>query len=273
MIKEKPNIRKSNMCFLFCIIFQVVGIMTVPFFGVLGGQMAIYFLTFLFGLFLSLKNKSELSVPLKVPKPKLTFLVSLITICGIPIAMLLNALAGILTTAGADDASDVNKYSLWVAVICFAVVPAIVEEFIFRGIILEEYLKIGTRAAVLISSIYFALLHFSLGSVLYGFFFGIIFALVRIETGNLSYTIIMHCLFNLINVLLSYIPLNKITNLMLVLFMGVGIIAFVITMRMFVKKYPVALTKSNHKWYRLITKEGYITMAVCVLIMGMLLSM
>jgi len=42
---------------------------------------------------------------------------------------------------------------------------------------------------------------------------------------------------------------------------------------MFVKKYPVALTKSKHKWYKLITKEGYITMAVCVLIMGMLLSM
>lgn len=235
--------------------------------------MAIYFLTFLFGLFLSLKNRSELSVPLEVPKPKLTLLVSVITICGIPIAMLLNALAGVFTTAGADDASDVNKYPLWVAVICFAVVPAIVEEFIFRGIILEEYLKEGTRAAVLISSIYFALLHFSLGSVLYGFFFGIIFALVRIGTGNLSYTIIMHCLFNLINVLLSYIPLNKITNLMLVLFMGVGIIAFIITMRMFVKKYPVALTKSNHKWYKLITKEGYITMAVCVSIMGMLLSM
>ena len=117
--------------------------MTVPFFGVLGGQMAIYFLTFLFGLFLSLKNKSELSVPLEVPKPKLTLLVSVITICGIPIAMLLNALAGVFTTAGADDASDVNKYPLWVAVICFAVVPAIVEEFIFRGIIGFTFIYIG----------------------------------------------------------------------------------------------------------------------------------
>lgn len=117
----------------------MVGIMTVPFFGVLGGQMEIYFLTFLFGLFLAKKNKEELSIPIMKPKAKIVILKSLITIGGIPVAMLLNALAGILTTAGADDASDVNKYPLWGAVICFAVVPAIVEEFIFRGIILEKY--------------------------------------------------------------------------------------------------------------------------------------
>ena len=40
---EYRLIRMADTSFLFCIIFEVVGIMTVMFFGTLGAQMAIYF--------------------------------------------------------------------------------------------------------------------------------------------------------------------------------------------------------------------------------------
>lgn len=42
---EYKLIRMADTSFLFCIIFEVVGIMTVMFLGTLGAQMAIYFMT------------------------------------------------------------------------------------------------------------------------------------------------------------------------------------------------------------------------------------
>lgn len=272
--EQYRGIRRANLCFLSCILFEVAGIFTMPFFGTVGAQMEIYFMTFLFALFLAGKHKSELEIPIEKPKAKLILFTAGLTVCGIPVAMLLNAFVGLFITSGADTVEDVAKYPLWLALTAFAIVPAIVEEYVFRGVVLGEYLKIETGAAVLISSIFFALLHFSLGSVLYGFFFGCIFALVRIATGNLTYTVIMHLIFNSINVLLSYVNFEHIPEWAVVAFMIAGIVGFVILLIVFFRKNRVELAeKSNLKRYRLITKEGYVTMGICFAVMGMLLIM
>ena len=272
--EQYKGIRKANLCFLSCILFEVAGIFTMPFFGTVGAQMAIYFMTFLFALFLAGKHKDELDIPIEKPKAKMILFTAGLTICGIPVAMLLNALAGLFSTSGADTVEDVAKYPLWLALTAFAIVPAVVEEYVFRGVVLGEYLKIETGAAVLISSIFFALLHFSLGSVLYGFFFGCVFALVRIATGNLTYTVVMHLIFNSVNVLLSYASPERIPEWAVAAFMIAGIIGFVILLIVFFRKNRVNLAeKSSLKRYRLITKEGYVTVGICLAVMGMLLIM
>ena len=271
---QYQTIRRANLCFFSCILFEVAGIFTMPFFGTVGAQIAIYFMTFLFALFLAGKHKDELAIPIEKPKAKMILFTADLTVCGIPVAMLLNALAGLFSTSGADTVEDVAKYPLWLALTAFAIVPAVVEEYVFRGVVLGEYLKIETGAAVLISSIFFALLHFSLGSVLYGFFFGCVFALVRIATGNLIYTVVMHLIFNSVNVLLSYASLERIPEWVVVAFMIMGIVGFIILCMIFFRKNKVELAeKSSLKRYRLITKEGYVTMGICLAVMGMLLMM
>lgn len=270
--EQYKGIRRANLCFLSCILFEVAGIFTMPFFGTVGAQMTIYFMTFLFALFLAGKHKKELAIPIEKPKAKLVIFTAGLTVCGIPVAMLLNALAGLFSTSGADTVEDVAKYPLWLALTAFAIIPAVVEEYVFRGVVIGEYLKIETRAAVLISSIFFALLHFSLGSVLYGFFFGCIFALVRIATGNLTYTVVMHLIFNSVNVLLSYASPERIPEWTVAAFMIAGIVGSVILLIVFFRKNRVELAeKSSIKRYRLITKEGYVTMGICLAVMGMLL--
>ena len=272
--EQYKGIRRANLCFFSCILFEVAGIFTMPFFGTVGAQMAIYFMTFLFALFLAGKHKKELAIPIEKPKAKMLLFSAGLTVCGIPVAMLLNALAGLFSTSGADTVEDVAKYPLWLALTAFAIVPAVLEEYVFRGVVLGEYLKIETGAAVLISSIFFALLHFSLGSVLYGFFFGCIFALVRIATGNLTYTVVMHLIFNSVNVLLSYASPERIPEWAVAAFMIAGIIGFVILLIVFFRKNRVNLAeKSSLKRYRLITKEGYVTVGICLAVMGMLLIM
>jgi membrane protease YdiL (CAAX protease family) len=277
------NIKAANQCFLFCILFEVAGIMTILFFGTLGAEMAIYFMTFLFALFLARKHREDIEIPFAKPKPGKVLHCIGITICGIPIAMLLNALTGLLTTAGADTTDDVTVYPIWLSLIVFAIVPAIVEEYVFRGVVLGAYQRIGIKAAIFISSMFFALLHFSLGSVLYGFFFGCVFALVRTVTGNMIYSMIMHCTFNALNVVLSYVNLANIPDWSVIAYMVVGVVGFVVLMVMLVKDKESKLElekesendggKVKYRKWQLMTKEGYVSVVVCLVVMGMLLSM
>ena len=279
-LKDNPAdykaVKLANIIFLFCIIFEVVGIMTILFFGTVGAQMSIYFMTFLFSLFLWRKNKDIIIIPIKKVEPLKLLHISGLTICGIPIALLLNYLAGLLSNAGADSAEDVNTYPVLLSMVVFAVVPAIVEEFVFRGCMLGAYSKVDVKAGILITSLFFALLHFSFGSMLYGFFFGLLFAVVRLATDNLTYTMIMHCLFNTINVLLSYVRLGEIPTVAVVGVFIVAIIGFIVLIILFFIKNTIDTSRSRsegrYKVWKLITKEGYITMAVCVIVMGMLLT-
>ena len=280
-LKDNPTdykaVKMANITFLFCIIFEVVGIMTILFFGMVGAQMSIYFMTFMFSLFLWRKHKGEIEIKLKKVEPVKLAQLSAITVCGIPIALFLNYFAGILSSAGADSAEDVNTYPLILSLVVFAVVPAVVEEFVFRGVILGAYSKVDVKAGIVISSMFFALLHFSFGSVMYGFFFGLLFAVIRLSTGNLVYTIIMHCLFNTINVLMSYMRLDKIPAVVVFIVFAVALFGFITLVMYFFSRNTIDTHKSRsegkYKPWKLITKEGYITLAVCVSVMGMLLMM
>ena len=280
-LKENPTdykaVKMANITFLFCIIFEVVGIMTILFFGMVGAQMSIYFMTFMFSLFLWRKHKGEIEIKLKKVEPVKLAQLSAITVCGIPIALFLNYFAGILSSAGADSAEDVNTYPLILSLVVFAVVPAVVEEFVFRGVILGAYSKVDVKAGIVISSLFFALLHFSFGSVMYGFFFGLLFAVIRLSTGNLVYTIIMHCLFNTINVLMSYMRLDKIPAVVVFIVFAVALFGFITLVMYFFSRNTIdthmSRSEGKYKPWKLITKEGYITLAVCVSVMGMLLMM
>lgn len=266
---EYKLIRMADTSFLFCIIFEVVGLMTVMFLGTLGAQMTIYFMTMLFAVFMARKRRAEFTIPFEKPKAG-TLLQSIgISVCGIPIALMLSALASLLSSAGADSSEDIAKYPVWLAIIAFAIVPAVVEEYVFRGLILGAYMKVDTRAAVVISSLFFALLHFSLGSILYGFFYGCLFAIIRIATGNMIYSMAMHLVFNAVNVMVAYMGAFLIPGWVVALLLVAGLAGFITLCILFFRKYPVELTGSGYKRHELVTKEGYMTMAV----MSMLLMM
>jgi hypothetical protein len=86
---------------------------------------------------------------------------------------------------------------------------------------------------------------------------------------------IMHCLFNTINVLLSYVRLGEIPTIAVVGIFVVAIIGFIVLIILFFIKNTIdtsiSRSECRYKAWKLITKEGYITMAVCITVMGMLL--
>lgn len=84
---------------------------------------------------------------------------------------------------------------IMLAFISTAVVPAVAEEFLFRGCILSNLLPYGKAAAIVISSLLFALMHGNFAQFFYTFIAGLILAAVYIETGSIWTSTFIH-LFN-----------------------------------------------------------------------------
>lgn len=83
------------------------------------------------------------------------------------------------------------------AAIAFAILPAILEELLFRGVVRAEYSKYGGAATVIMSSLLFALLHFSPVRLPLYLFTGIILALTAGAANSILPTVIIHVINNL----------------------------------------------------------------------------
>ncbi len=80
-----------------------------------------------------------------------------------------------------------------------AVVPALVEEFAFRGVVMSHFRRFGNTFAILASSVLFGLMHGNLVQIPFAFAAGCIMAYIDIITDSLLPSIILHFLNNLIS--------------------------------------------------------------------------
>jgi len=78
------------------------------------------------------------------------------------------------------------------AVFVIAVLPAVLEETVFRSLMLTSMKKLGTVWCVLISGLLFSLTHHSPAQTVYQFICGCIFALIAIRSGSVLPTIVSH---------------------------------------------------------------------------------
>lgn len=94
---------------------------------------------------------------------------------------------------------------LIISLVLVAFVPAVVEELIFRGVVLQGLLKkIKPHSAVLLSALFFTLLHGALQQTVYQFILGVVLGYVALF-GGLNYAVLMHFLNNAIVLVVNYI--------------------------------------------------------------------
>lgn len=82
--------------------------------------------------------------------------------------------------------------------IVVAVLPAVCEETLFRGIILDGIKDIGTVAACLLGGLLFSVFHQSPAQTVYQFICGCVFTLVALRADSLLPAVLMHFLNNAI---------------------------------------------------------------------------
>lgn len=93
--------------------------------------------------------------------------------------------------------------AFFVNILMVAVLPALCEEFLHRGILLNEMHRIGYKKAIVMSSLLFALIHFNINQVSYAFVLGLLMGMVVVISKSIWPAIIIHFLNNGISVYLS----------------------------------------------------------------------
>lgn len=87
-----------------------------------------------------------------------------------------------------------------------AIMPALLEEFAFRGAILGIVRKFGDGVAIIFSSLAFALMHGNFGQIPYTFCLGLALAFTRVVTGSIWPCIFIHFFNNSLALLLPFVP-------------------------------------------------------------------
>lgn len=99
---------------------------------------------------------------------------------------------------------------LWATVLSVSVFAPIFEEWLCRGIVLRGLLKhLSPAAAIVISALFFGVLHMNPWQAIPAFCLGALFGYVYYRTGSLKLTMLMHCVNNTMSVIFSQIPAFK----------------------------------------------------------------
>ena len=96
-----------------------------------------------------------------------------------------------------DLVNQLFQQNLAGVLISLAVIAPVVEEMIFRGIILEGLrVRYTLTTAVFVSALLFGLVHVVPWAILNAFLLGLFFAWLKLETGSLLLCIVGHSLYN-----------------------------------------------------------------------------
>lgn len=93
-----------------------------------------------------------------------------------------------------------------------AIMPAIGEELIMRGVILDGYKKVSIHVAAFMNGLLFGILHMNPSQFLYAFVLGLVLSYVVTYTGSIFSSMLIHFLFNGVSTL-SFIALPYLEKL------------------------------------------------------------
>lgn len=127
-----------------------------------------------------------------------------------PLTVLINALVMIilsqfmeLSQPALSTGGTLQGYLLSIIFVCL--VPGICEEMMFRGVMLHAYEVDGSRKAIWMTALLFAVFHFSLENFIGPFILGVYFGYLVVGTGSIYAGIIAHMVHNFISNTLIYL--------------------------------------------------------------------
>lgn len=115
-------------------------------------------------------------------------------------AVLIGLGTGGKTDTYSIDVSQIDVPSVIYVTAMYCLLPAVTEEIAFRSVIYGEYRKHGIFCGVILSSVLFSLMHFSLYSFFTYFLCGAVLALVYEVTRSVFASMTVHFLYNLLSV-------------------------------------------------------------------------
>lgn len=144
---------------------------------------------------------------------------------------------------GGMSLPNVSGANIIPVILTVALLPAVLEETVFRGLILRPLKDFSTPLAVLLSGVLFALYHQRPDQTFYQFFCGCAFALIAIRSGSVLPTMVSHFLNNAVILILYACGINDMGGLSFYICSGVALVIGV-TLLVLDKKTNTKKTKS-----------------------------
>ncbi len=192
----------------------------------------------------SVLSKDKIKNIINLKKIKISYLFPVVFV-GMAVSMVANFASDILATNFSlfnlkNTVSFSNQTNstkdVIIYIISTAIIPAICEELIFRGVFLGILRKYGDCFAIIASSLVFAGIHGNISQIPFTFIFGLILAFSVCKTNSILPAIIIHFINNLYSVIMDIIRTSEIFTdniyvsvyyLIIALFCTLGIISFI----------------------------------------------
>ena len=158
----------------------------------------------------------------------------------------------------------------WIWNLVFAgILSPIIEELMFRGIMLNKLRCYGDKIAIITTALLFGLFHGNFHQFFYATALGLVFAYVALKTGTIKYSIILHITINILGGVVPSILLSFGDNILPTAIFGLGVIVMVIVGTvLFIK----SIKKINILPGDISLEKGHVLKTTC-LNLGMILNL
>ena len=142
-------------------------------------------------------------------RPVSLVFIFLIAFCSFPIISLLNVLSMFFVeNEVAGVAMDMYPHGLFLSMLVMAVMPAVGEEVLMRGVIYRSYQRKSPIFALFASAVIFGLIHMNFNQMPYAIFLGIIMVLLIEATDSILSSMFLHFLINGFSTMAGYFTAN-----------------------------------------------------------------
>lgn len=142
--------------------------------------------------------------------------------------------------------------SLALNLLVMAVLPALLEELLFRVCILQTLRRYGDRLAIVVSALLFGLMHGGISQSVFAFLVGLVLGWLVVNTGNVWIAVLLHFFNNAVSVLLEYagMGLSDIARAVLytLVLYGLALIGLIVLVICAVRHAPVLHMPPRGRW-------------------------
>ncbi|MCL2544803.1 MAG: CPBP family intramembrane metalloprotease [Clostridia bacterium] len=121
-------------------------------------------------------------------------------------ALLMDALG--LPLVGSSVPPPGNAGELWLSLLVIGITPALCEELLFRGLVQPSLERMGTRRALLLGGLLFALMHGQITALPAHLLLGFVLGALLVGYGSLLAPMIFHAAYNGVTMAFGYVQRN-----------------------------------------------------------------
>lgn len=146
--------------------------------------------------------------------------------------------------------SPKGVFGFLLSLISTVIVPALVEEFACRGIILGSLRKFGDGFAVMVSAILFGVMHGNFEQIPFAFLVGLVLGFVTVQSGSIWIAVVIHAFNNSISLIFDYFLgnfSNTAQNIIYIIFLCVSMLVGIAAL--------LLLKKNNSDIYKFTSAE------------------